>query len=103
MTEFFQRFSLRAIKFNWQVITALLIIWVAILTCAISSIFAQPFSKRQRLFWLAIVIGVPLFGLLAYLPFSFKKEEMPHIFFVKSRKSKKRRSGQTTGTSDRNT
>jgi hypothetical protein len=35
------------------------------------------------------VCGIPLLGVLAYLPFSFNKEDLPHIFLAKAKKSKK--------------
>ena len=91
MSTFFQRFSLRSIKFNSLVITTLVILWIAVLSCVISSILAQPFSKRQRTFWLVVVVSIPLLGVLAYLPFSFNKEDLPHIFLAKAKKKKKTR------------
>jgi hypothetical protein len=90
MKELLGRFSLEAVKFNGQILACLILIWVAVLACAISSIMAQPFSKRQRAFWIGLILCVPLVGLLAYLPFSFRKEELPHIFLAKRKKEKKR-------------
>jgi uncharacterized membrane protein YhaH (DUF805 family) len=101
MQDFFNRFSLRTIKFDWPVILVLAVIWLVVLGCVISSILAQPLAGRQKTFWVAVVVCVPLFGVLAYLPFSFKKEDLPHIFLAKAKKSKKRRTGQPPGASNR--
>ena len=96
MTELIHRFSYHAVKFNAQVLICLLVIWAAVLACTISSILAQPFTKAQRKFWILAVLLVPLLGVLAYLPFSFRKEDMPHIFLPK-RKKEKKKSGPKDG------
>lgn len=93
MLQLLQRFNLRAIKFNWIVVVILLLLWLAILASTVSSIRSQPYSRRQRNFWLVIVICIPLFGVLAYLPFSFKKEDLPFIFQAR-KKPKKRRGSE---------
>ena len=102
MKDLLLRFSLRSIKFNWIVVAALVLIWLSVLASVVSSVLAQPFSRRQRIFWLTLVIAVPLFGVLAYLPFSFKKEDLPHIFLAKAKKSKKRRGSHSAGNATRN-
>ena len=82
-----------------MVIVALLLIWATVLACVISSICAQPFDGRQRIFWIGLVVLLPFLGILAYLPFAFRKEELPHIFRIKrkhSRKGKTHESGQDT-------
>ena len=68
MRELLNRFSIDAIKINGQTITCALVIWVAVLGCALASINSQPFNQRQRLFWIVFVLCVPLVGLLCYLP-----------------------------------
>ncbi len=89
MSELLHRFSLQSAKFSPQVIIAALLIWLTVLVCAVTSIMGQPFSKRQRMFWLAVVVFVPLIGVLAYLPFSFRKEELPHAFLMKKDRPKR--------------
>jgi hypothetical protein len=81
MRELFNRFSWDAIKFNDQVLACLVVIWGAVLLCAISSIRHQPFGKTQRAFWMTLVVTVPLLGLLLYLPFSFRAANYPELFF----------------------
>lgn len=80
MSELLSRFSFDTGKLTLQVLACALFIWGAVLWCAISSILSQPFSRPQRIFWLGAVILLPLAGLLAYLPFSFRREDLPHIF-----------------------
>jgi len=79
MTKILTRFDLDAVKFNDQVLWCLVGIWVAVLACTISSIWNRSFSRRQRWFWIAIVVGVPILGLLVYLPISFRPEDYPHL------------------------
>lgn len=84
MSEIFNRFSLQAAKFNGQVFLCLLLLWIAMVYCAVLSIKSQSFSERQRRVWLWVVVGIPLFGLLAYLPFSVRREDLPQAFLLKS-------------------
>lgn len=92
MSELFHRFSLQTAKVNWQVGLCVFLLWSIVIGCTISSIVSQPFNRQQRNFWITLVVCLPLVGLLAYLPFSFSKEELPHFFLPKSKKEKKRRS-----------
>jgi len=85
------RFSLHAAKWNDMVALGLILVWIMVIGCAISSILAQQFDRRQRIFWIAVVILAPGIGLLAYLPFAFNKEELPHMFQRKSKRSKDRK------------
>jgi len=95
MRELLTRFSLDAIKFNGQVLACLLIIWAVVLACSISSILGQNFDRRRRLFWIVFVIAVPVAGLLAYLPFSFKREELPYLLQNRSSKGKRQQGRKT--------
>jgi len=88
MSELLNRFSLEAAKFNRQVFLSLLLIWIAIVACAIVSINSQGFSDRQRRLWIWIIVGVPLLGLLAYLPFSVRREDLPQVFLMKIHKDR---------------
>lgn len=91
MTDIFNRFSLHAAKFNGQVWLCLGIIWLVVLACAITSIYMQPFSVRQRRFWILTVIFAPLLGVLAYLPFSFRREQLAQLFFIRSQRDRSSR------------
>ncbi len=53
----------------------LMVIWSLVLLGALASIRSRAFSPRQRLLWSLVVVGVPVLGLLAYLPFSLSKVE----------------------------
>lgn len=79
VSNLLNRFSLHA---NWSNLDeiALLFIWVCVVACVISSILSQPFGQGQRVFWIILVIVLPVFGILAYLPFAFRKENLPHVF-----------------------
>jgi uncharacterized membrane protein YhaH (DUF805 family) len=83
MSEILNRFSLEAAKFNGQVFLCLFLIWIALVACAIISINSQKFSDRQHRSWILVIVFVPLFGLLAYLPFSIRREDLPQVFLMK--------------------
>ena len=81
MSEFLNRFSFQIDKLTghqvWMIAVAL---WIAVVACAASSIVHQPFSRRQRAVWLIFVTFVPILGLLAYLPFSIRRDDLPTAF-----------------------
>ncbi len=83
MTQILYKFTLQAAKFNAPVLICIGLVWLIVVGCAITSILSQPFTERQRTFWIAVVTFVPVVGLLAYLPFSFRKEDLPQLFLVK--------------------
>ncbi|MBA4147315.1 MAG: PLDc N-terminal domain-containing protein [Verrucomicrobia bacterium] len=62
------------------VIVAALFVWLAVVGCAASSVITRPCSRRERIVWLAIIVCVPLLGLIAYLPFSVHKSNHPFLF-----------------------
>jgi len=88
MSDFLSRFSFNAVKFNWQVAVCMGLIWLALVACAVSSLFTRPWNKRQRVFWILWIICVPGIGLLSYLPFSLNTSRPTAVF---SRKQKKHR------------
>jgi hypothetical protein len=57
----------------------------------INSILSQPFSSRQRTFWIVVVIALPLVGALAYLPYSTRKDE----FLILPKKSRPKPGGSS--------
>ena len=98
MSEILSRFTYQETKMTSQIWVSAAVLWLIVVISAVSSILAQPFSKRQRTIWLAIVIGVPIFGLLAYLPFSIRRDELPTAFLMRgSAKDKKRGGGGRRG------
>ncbi len=66
------------------VILCTLFLWLVVVGCAISSVFAQPIDRKQRIFWIALILGLPLVGLLAYLPFSVRRANHPMLFQSKN-------------------
>ena len=99
MTEILSRFSLHSAKFGVQVWLCLAVVWLTLLACAITSIYAQPFSARQQKFWLCAVVFVPLFGLLAYLPFSFRRDQIAQFFFLRSPKNRNTKQNESPASS----
>jgi hypothetical protein len=86
MKDTLNRFSLDAVKFNDQMFICLVAIWLVVVGTTISSIYSQPFSKKQRLFWVLLVICLPVIGLLVYLPFSMPEGRQSALLsFVKKK------------------
>ena len=86
MQDFLSKFSWDAIKFDFQVGLCCVLIWLAVVGCAISSVWKQPISRRQRLLWVAVIVGVPLAGLFVYLPFSLRLDGHSQLFDWKPKK-----------------
>ena len=99
MNEFLNRFNFQESSLTFQVWAAAAVIWIAVLACCVTSIVSQPFSVRQRVVWLAVVVCVPIFGMLAYLPFSIRRDELPTAFLMrgqsKNRDKKTRKTAPT--------
>ena len=75
MQDLLNRFDFASPKFDTQVLACALVIWIAVVVCGITGVMSQPFSRRKRMFWIVVIVAVPLLGLLVYLPFSFRFEE----------------------------
>ena len=88
MSEFLNRFSFDAAKFNSSTAACLAAIWLVVLGCAVLSIFSQAFTPRQRWFWLLTIVCLPAVGLLCYLPFSLSKDRPGKMYRGGSGKGK---------------
>lgn len=86
MSGLLSRFSSDAVKFNGMVLAGLIIVWLAVVSCAISSVCSRPWNRRQRFFWILWIVCLPGLGVLSYLPFSVQTLG-PVVSF--SRKAKK--------------
>jgi hypothetical protein len=80
MSELLDRFSLEALKFDAQVLTAMIVIWLVVLACALNSLFTQGVSRYKQVTWSLVMILLPIVGVLIYLPFSFRIENYPDLF-----------------------
>ena len=96
MSEILNRFSLESAKFNGQIFLSLLLIWIALVVCAVVSVRSQGFSQRQRRLWIWIIICAPLLGLLTYLPFSVRREDLPQVFLMKIQKDRAMKRGKSS-------
>jgi len=86
MSEMLNKFSWDAVKWNSQTAACVLFIWFIVLASAISSVISQPFTKKQRTFWVLLILCLPVVGLLAYLPFSLTESRYPLLFNFKKKK-----------------
>jgi len=99
MSELLNRFHFQEASLTLQVWLAAAVIWLAVIICTITSILGQPFSARQRLMWTCIVAGIPVFGLLAYLPFSIRRDDLPTAFLMRGQsKPRDKRTGKKPST-----
>ena len=76
------KFSLDAVRFTRSIFVCMVVIWLMVVGCAVSSIWSQGFTRRQRVFWIILVVCVPVLGLLVYLPFSVRKEDNAALSFL---------------------
>lgn len=93
MSELLSRFHYQESSLTYQVWAAAAIIWLAVVLCTVTSILSQPFTVRQRFVWVLIVTVIPLFGLLAYLPFSIRRDELPTAFLMRGQSKGRNKSG----------
>jgi hypothetical protein len=84
--DYIQRFNLDGLKFNNQMLACMVLIWAAVLGCALASLNEQPMTRKQRLFWIVLITGFPMIGVLLYLPFSFRLESYPSLNLLKRSK-----------------
>lgn len=80
MTEFLQKFSFSDGKFAPLGVAAAALLWLVVMACAVWSLWAQPFSKTQRTFWLLVLVCLPGVGLLCYLPFSMNRDRVEKFY-----------------------
>lgn len=83
MLEFIYKFSWESIKFDYQVLACLLVIWMVVVVCSIFSVLSRPFTPLQRSLWILAIVALPPFGLMFYLPFSMKVEQSPEMMFAR--------------------
>lgn len=78
MKTFFGRFSFDPYKVDWKMWCVIVMIYLVVAACGVGSVLAnrKRFTVGQRNFWIAVIVCLPGVGLLAYLPFSFKREGM---------------------------
>jgi hypothetical protein len=98
LSKLLNRFDFLNAQWDPRVGICLAVIWVIILFCAVSSIRAQGFGPAQQRFWTAVVIFVPILGVLAYLPFSIKRDDLPHYFRFKPKDRAPGSSGSRSST-----
>jgi hypothetical protein len=89
MHALLDRFNFQSARWPSGVSLIIFLIWMTVVACIISSILTQPFGPRQRIFWITVVVLLPGVGVLAYLPFAFRKEELPPIFQHRAKRSKR--------------
>ncbi len=88
MSTLLSRFSLDAVKMNGTIMFCMIVIWLAVLGCGISSVRSRPLNRSQRLFWILWIVCLPGIGILTYLPFSMQPLG-PTVSFSKKEKKKR--------------
>ena len=64
--------------------------WLIVVGCSIGSVYGhRNFTRRQKRFWVLLIICVPFFGVLAYLPTSLLKEGYSILKTTKKNDSKR--------------
>ena len=97
-SKLLNRFDFVHAHWDARIGVCLAVIWFVIVMCAISSIRSQGFGVGQQRFWIAAVILFPIVGVLAYLPFSIKRDDLPPYFrFKPKERVNTRSSGKSPG------
>jgi hypothetical protein len=81
MKDILNRFSLESAKISGQTNAIAVFLWCILVGCAIWSINTQPFNKKERTFWTAVVVFIPLAGLLCYLPIAWRNAATGSLSF----------------------
>lgn len=75
-SNFLQRFDFSDPSVTGEVLFFVAVVWVVVVACAVWSIFLRMRSWPARLFWIAMVVALPLVGLVLYLPFSLDHDAL---------------------------
>lgn len=86
MQDLINRFDFNSPKLDSQIIVCAIIIWLTVMVCGITSVRSQGWTRRKQLFWVLLIVALPLVGLLAYLPFAIHFEENAQYFGWKKQK-----------------
>jgi hypothetical protein len=84
------KFSFDPQKVDDTIWLLMALVWLVVVGCAIGSVIAQKhrFTKQQKIKWILFILCVPVIGLLAYLPYSLKREGLGILRQQKSKKKK---------------
>jgi chromate transport protein ChrA len=74
ISQFLSRFDFSDPHFGQEMFFFVAIIWCVVLVSAVWSICSKMQKWPARAFWIAIVVCLPLVGLLLYLPFSIDSD-----------------------------
>jgi hypothetical protein len=76
MPTLLTRFSFDASKMDSHIWAIVALVWLVMVGCGIGSVLSHGprFDRKQRLLWITLIFGLPVIGLLIYLPFSVKRE-----------------------------
>lgn len=71
--------------------TIVIVAWLVVVVCSLGSVIAHGnrFTTRQRWFWFWMIVGIPFFGVLAYLPASVLKDGYSILKTTKKQNVKK--------------
>jgi hypothetical protein len=76
LTSFLNKFDFSNPRISGEILFFVALIWCIVVACAVWSIFVKMRSWPARTFWTLMVVGVPVVGLLLYLPFSMDNDAL---------------------------
>lgn len=56
-------------------------LWAMVVCCTVASILSKGFPRAKRNGLVLVVVLVPIFGVLFYLPMSLQRESLPFVPF----------------------
>ena len=76
MSTLLSRFSFDPSKIDAKIMAIVFVIWLVVLACGVGSVISHgpSFNRKQRMFWILLMVCLPVLGVLIYLPFSVKRE-----------------------------
>jgi len=76
LTNFFNKFDFTAPNITGEVLFFVSLIWCVVVACAVWSVCVKMRTWPARLFWILVVVALPVAGLLLYLPFSMDSDAL---------------------------
>lgn len=76
LSNFLHRFDFDNPQITGEIIFFVAVIWLVVISCAIWSVCTRVRSWPARLFWIAVLVALPVVGLVLYLPFSMDNDAL---------------------------
>jgi len=76
LSNFLHRFDFSNPNVTGEILFFVAVIWLVVVSAAIWSICTRMHRWPSRLFWIAMVVALPVVGVVVYLPFSMDHDAL---------------------------